>query len=261
VSVLSPLYLTDEPNDADLIPHLGNLAIPYPLVCGDINFQGYWQDGEIVWIWGERKKLSDMVNCALDTGRFLRQIQDARQAGFRFFFLILEGIFRRGSNGLLEIRKGNDWQPYHVDPRNPQSPTVPYYRISNYLNQCRYYLGIHVYRTNSPRETAMEISDLYSMFQQPPEAHSSLKQFTSESGNDTVTAYLAKPSLIRRLAKELPHIGWDRSHGFERELGSAREMCRILADNDTKRLLKIEGIGKKIAADILAEVNKDGNIR
>lgn len=250
---LSPIYTTNENNDQDLVKALGSLSTPMELACGDVNFLGYWLDNERVWIWGERKKLSDLVNCVMDSGRLLRQIQDAHQAGFKHKFLIVEAMYRRGpTNGLLEYRSGKEWKTYHLNPRDPKSATVPYSRVSTYLDELRYYLNVHIYRTNGVRETADVIRDIYALFQQPPDQHNSLKQFATSP--EPISAFLSKPSLLRRMAKELPHIGWDRSKDIEEELGTARELCRVLAglgEGETReKLLGIEGIGKKTVEDI-----------
>jgi len=91
------------------------------------------------------------------------------------------------------------------------------------------------------------------MFQTSPEDHSSLKQFATSP--EPVASFLQKPSLIRRIAKELPGIGWDRSKDIEAELGSARELCRVLADGDMTRLMEVEGIGKGITGRIESELD------
>ena len=253
-----PLYITAEPNDRDLAKQLP-LAIPYELKCGDINHQGYWVNGELVWIWGERKHLGDLVTCALDSGRLLRQVQEAHQAGFKFLYLIIEAVYRESpTTGLLETRRGKLWKEYHINPTNSKSATVPYNRIRGYLNQLRYYLGVHVYHTASVRETALTIMSIYGMFQIPPEEHNTLKQFTSSP--EPVGSFLHKPSLLRRLAKELPGIGWDRSKDLEDELKTARELCRVIADDtdaDRVRLLGIDGIGKKTVDSIQQALDKE----
>jgi endonuclease III len=93
------------------------------------------------------------------------------------------------------------------------------------------------------------------MFQREPEEHSSLKQFAITP--EPISSFLSKPSLIRRMAKELPHIGWDRSKDIEKEFGTARELCRVLAEGERERLLDVDGVGKKIATDILESIDKD----
>jgi len=245
----NPIYLTSAPNDADLIPHLGHLCQPYDIQCGDFNFQGYWQDNQPVWIWGERKKLSDLVNCALDTGRFLRQIQDAHAANFTFFFTIIEALYRCGKDGLIEIKKGNKWVVYHLNPRDSSSPTVHYDRIEGYLNQINYYCNVRVYHTTNAKETANTVLGIYNMFQLPPEDHNSLKQFATSP--DPVAAFLTKPSLIRRVAKEFPGVGWKLSQEFEKGFGCTADLCAVIFNQDIERLMELEGVGKKTAEGII----------
>jgi len=253
---LSPIYVTNEPNDKDLAKQLGKLCEPYELKCGDVNFLANWTDDEQVWVWGERKKLGDLVTCATDSGRLLRQVQEAHQAGFKFLFLIIEAIYRRDpTSGLLQTRNGKDWQDYHINPKDKKSKTIPYSRISGYLNQLRYYLGVHIYHTASVRETALTIMDIYGMFQTPPEDHNSLKQFATTP--EPVASFLQKPSLIRRMVKELPGIGWDRSKDIEAELGSAKRLCEVLSGGDREALLGIEGIGKKTVDNIQVALEED----
>lgn len=243
--MLSPLYTTNESNDADLAKQLGNLADVRELACGDINHLGYWLDGSQVWVWGERKKLGDIINC-LDSGRLLRQIQDARQAGFTHLYLILETPFMRANptTGILETRTGSDWRTYGFNG----SKGIQYSRLMGYLNQLRFYLNVHVYQTHSVKETAQIVLGIYSLFQTTPEEHSSLNQFAVSP--EPIASFLQKPSLLRRMAKELPGIGWDRSKDMEEEFGSARRLCEVLANGDREALLGIEGIGKRTVEKI-----------
>lgn len=254
---LSPIYITNEPNDKDLTHHINGLSQVVELACGDVNFLGHWINDEQVWVWIERKKLSDLVTCVMDSGRLLRQIQDAHQAGFKHKALIIEAIYRRSpGTGLVEYRRGKEWVEYHLNPKDKKSPTIQYSRIEGYLNQLRYYLGVQVYHTVSARDTALTILDIYGMFQRPPEDHDSLKQFAITP--EPVASFLGKPSLLRRIAKELPHIGWDRSKDLEGEFKTAREMLKVLVEGDRERLLGIEGIGKKTVNDIEVALD-DGN--
>jgi len=245
----NPIYLTTAKNDKDLIPHLGDVCTPYPIECGDVNFQGLWTDNFPVWIWGERKHLSDLVNCALDTGRFLRQIQDAYAANFTFFFTIIEAMYRRGKDGVLETRRGEEWKPYHLNPRDNNSPIVMYDRIENYLNQISFYCNVRVYHTTSPKKTANTILGIYNMFQKAPEDHNSLKQFTSAP--DPVAAFLGKPSLIRRIAKEFPGVGWKLSQEFEKGFASVCDLSNAIAERNVERLIELDGVGRKTAEGII----------
>jgi len=249
------IYLTTAPNDADLIPIFGDICDPIPIPYGDFNFEGKWWENEPIWVWGERKKIGDMVTCIQSSGRLLRQVQDAKEAGFSQFFIIFEAIFRCSPiNGAIQTRRGKNWVDYHINPTNPDSLVVPYKRVVDFLNQLDYYCGIRYRITAGPRDTVRKVLDLYQMFQTAPEDHGSLKQFetTADPGG---AAFLTKPGLVRRVAKELDKVGWDRSKGFELEFENLADMCRVIGEGDVKRLQKVQGVGKGIAQSILDEAH------
>lgn len=77
--------------------------------------------------------------------------------------------------------------------------------------------------------------------------HKSLKQFHVLP---PPAASIVKPGLMRRIAKELAGVGWDKSIAVEAKFGSVREM--INANEQTWQ--QIEGIGKVIAARIIRQI-------
>jgi len=248
------IYLTTAPNDADLIPIFGDICTPLSIPFGDFNFTGIWFENEPIWIWGERKKLGDLVNCIQSSGRLLRQVQDAKEAGYSQFFLIIEAMFRPNpQTNALQYRRGKTWTDYHINPKDPKSAIISYKRIVDFLNQLDFYCGIRYRITASPKDTVRKVLDLYHMFQTAPEDHGSLKQF--ETTTETGAAFLSKPSLIRRVVKEMDKIGWDRSKGFEEEFSNMADFCKVVAEGDLKRLLKVKGVGKGIAQSILDEAH------
>lgn len=251
------IYLDVHPNEDDLESLFGGLAIRYPLPHGDFNFQGQWLDGDPIWIWGERKRLSDLVQSVVSSGRFLRQIQDARAAGFSFFFCIIEAIYRADPNtGLLQYRKGGDWVTYHMDHRNPNSPAIEYSRIESFLNQIDYYCGVRVRQTTGPVDTVRKVNSIYHMFQKQPEDHQSLKQF--EVHRDAGAVYLEKPSLVRRVAKEFPSIGWERARSFDRVFPTLRDLAQAIVEEDINWITKVDGVGRKTAQAMIDAANKQG---
>lgn len=56
---------------------------------------------------------------------------------------------------------------------------------------------------------------------------------------------------MRRIAAELPHIGWDKSEEIENHFHSIGSMIKA----SSKEWMKVPGVGKKIAEDIVAAVN------
>ena len=79
------------------------------------------------------------------------------------------------------------------------------------------------------------------------EAHSSLKKFYTSPMSPVL---LTRPSLVRRVAKELPDIGWERSLTIEQRWSTVREMVNAPADE----WIELEGIGKGIASKIDQEL-------
>jgi len=61
---------------------------------------------------------------------------------------------------------------------------------------------------------------------------------------------LKPPSLVRRVAKELPGIGWERSLLVEETFDSVRTMVNA----PLEQWLEIEGIGKGIATKVQEEL-------
>ena len=236
------ILLTEAPNDQDLRPLLGGLAVPAPIPHGDVAFWGRWTDGATVRVCGERKKMSDLVQCITASGRYLKQWQDARSAGFDFIFLVLESIYRPGADGLLEVWRGGGWRPY--------SPPIEYRRIDQFLNEVAWYLGVTVKRSTGPKETASQIISIYLMFQKGPEDHQSLKQFYQPP---TPAQLFWRPSFIRRVAKEIEDIGWDRSMEVEKAFGSVEAMVSA-TEADWRQ---IPGIGPKTAKKAVSALHTD----
>ena len=231
------IYLTTAANDKDLLKPLGDLAVTAPIPYGDFIFTGVTEvDGQTqpVKVCGERKKMGDMVNC-IDDGRHVAQMQAANEAGFDYYFLVLESVWRTDKGGQVQYRRGRNWVPTGMHRT----------RLEAYLNQLHYLLGVQVKQSANVKETAAVIKGVYQFFQTTE--HSSLKKFYTSP----VSGLLLKPpSLVRRVAKELPGIGWERSLLVEETFDSVRTMVNA----PLEEWLEIEGIGKGIATKVQEEL-------
>jgi ERCC4-type nuclease len=235
------IYLTDAPNDKDLIPIFGKMAHVAPIKYGDFEFDGLWEGRRHIRIVGDRKHVGDLVS-SVNNGRHMQQVLNAREAGFHTIFLITEGLFRAGTTGLLEVFQGGNWKDYY--------PFIEYARVDAYLNQLQHYMNVQVKRSSSRSETVKQVIDLYLMFQKPPEDHSSLKIIYSIA---PPSVYLfGKPSLIQRVAKEFKGVGWERTRAIKDYFASVREMVNAIEDD----WMKIDGVGKGIAKSIVKEINE-----
>ena len=247
---------TNDPFNQDLLPFMQGMAIPTPLQYGDLNFWGVWTDWATTRVCIERKRLLDIVDCVLNSGRHMQQVQDAHTAGFDFIYIIIEGIFRPGpTTGLIEVRQGKNWVPIsQIRTKKGTIPDLEYTRLDNYLNQLDLYLNVRHKHSAGPAETARMVIDLYTLFQKPPEDHTSLRQFYTPP--DAYASFLSRPSLIRKVISQFEGIGWVKAMEFEAQFPTVSDLLRAIVDRNTKSLMEVEGIGKVLAERIIEEAHQ-----
>jgi ERCC4-type nuclease len=229
------IYCSCLPNDQDMIKALGSIAVPLPIDHGDATFSGVNSQGDPLLISIERKHIGDLAACITD-GRYLAQSQKAKELGADVLILILECGETRANpdDGILEMKV---WQPF-VNSYNqhkmreewvPVRPTLAYSRFTAYLFELTYLLGVVVMRSSSVKETARIIEALYSWFQRTD--HQSLNTIYKRP---PPTVEFVRPSLIRRIACELPGLGWDWSQVVSRRFRTVAEMVAAGVDDWAK---------------------------
>jgi len=93
---------------------------------------------------------------------------------------------------------------------------------------------------------------LWQMFRKPPVKHGSLETFYRQPMRVDL---LRKPSLMRKVAAELPGIGWEKSKGIVAKFGSVANMTNAsVADWE-----KVPGIGKSLAQSSVAALHSKYN--
>ena len=261
-----------DPYNEPLLRALGSLARPFPLPYGDAIFDAYWEgaegaDAEVILVLIERKRVLDFIN-SVTGGHHLKQVQSAHRAGFRFQWLIVEGLMRRcPDTGLTQTWWSGKWRNLsEMQVRQGRIPDLDYSRVEDYWNQMDVYMGVRCRTTANVSETAQVIRDLYRLFQKPPENHhtlSNLYQRTLDSANGTGGTggtggqYLIPPTLLERVAMQLPGVGWERGKAMARELGTFARLCEVVKDGDVKALMAVPGIGRGIAKRILETAEKE----
>lgn len=251
----SVLFCTDESNDADLVRTLGSMAIALPIASGDVCFSGLGDKGRVILVCCERKKIGDLVSC-IQTGRYIHQLQIAKSNGADALCLIVEGQCRPSpDDGLLEVPVwGINSRGRHAEVWRPVIPAMSYSRFDQYLTELDYLVGVIVKRSRDVKETAAIIKALWDNFQTPPNEHQSLhRMFVAPAPAHSVE--LVRPSLVRRMAKELKGVGWGRSRAVTGHFGSVLEMAQA-SEEEWK---KIPGIGEKVAGSLFSEIRSGGN--
>jgi ERCC4-type nuclease len=241
------ILLTTAVNDKDLVKPLGGMAIRVPIKHGDMMWESCpgWHRPEAVdlsytaigKVTVERKHIPDLMDC-IDDGRHLQQVRAAHEAGFHFYILVVEDTWREARDGTVEYQRKGKWRTHG---------NIQFSRVDAYLNELHYLMGVHVKHTRTVKQTARVVLDLYRMFQTPPDEHSSLKKFYTPP---TPTMLMAKPSLLRRVAKELKHISWERSIEVEKEFSGVRDMVNAGAE----RWAKLDGFGEVIVESVQKEL-------
>lgn len=245
------LFVTSSSNDDDLAKALGSLAIRCA-VPSDVCFWGCGDNDTVLKIACERKKIGDLASCVLD-GRLLHQAQVAREQGIDVFCLIAEtgDIRSNPDDGLLEMGVWgiNPRTMHRAEIWQPVKPAITYSRFDQYLTELDYLAGVIVKRSSDVYETVAIIKALWDNFQTPPNRHNSLHKIYEQPNREGVL--LMRPGLVRRIAKELTNVGWERSRAVAEKFKSVRE----LVDASPKDWQEIDGIGKRTAEKVVLELN------
>ena len=200
--------------------------LPY----ADFAFQSH--DGLPIGI--ELKAIGDLLNCIES-----RRLTDHQLPGLLSYYsrvyLIVEGMYRPSSDGLLEIYRGS-WSGA------PSGRRWMYASVDNFLTSLEEEAGVKLRRTSTRAETAFCIKDLWGRWQK--REHSAI---TTHTGVETPEIAIGpRPLLVHRWSKELPGIGVGKFGGVARHFGTAR----ALALAGPEEWQGIKGVGEKTIAKI-----------
>jgi ERCC4-type nuclease len=194
----------------------------------------------------ERKRIRDLLN-SMESGRLAGHQLRGMFAAYEHVYLLVEGIYRPGTDGVLEEMVGSTAGAAHGHAwrtvRLRGSKAYMYRDVDNYLNSLSTTAPIRVKRSSNLAESAHILSDLYWFWSKEWADHSSLKVIYDAP---PPTALLFTPTLVRRVANQLPGIGWERSGAVSHKFTSVIEMVEA----SVSRWAEIPGIGKGIAAKV-----------
>lgn len=133
------------------------------LEFGDFAWTGEGPEGKSL-IAVERKRINDLIDSMKSKRLSGHQLGGIAET-YDFAYLLVEGIWRPGDRGELEINSGG-WQPSRMK----------YSSVINYLATLRHRANISHYRTASQTETAAVIVALYKYWQTPWYEHKAHEQ-------------------------------------------------------------------------------------
>jgi ERCC4-type nuclease len=208
------------------------------LQFGDASFVGNGPEGCPVLVGIERKELQDMLKSILD-GRFAGHQLPGLLRDYHQTYLIVEGKFRADPNtGLLQTPFNKGWRDHQFGTKR-----WLYRDLDCFLMTMENRYNIRVRRTFDKRETALLISNIHHWWTDKAFEEHKAGQGFDYSGEPI----LLPASLLRRMAAQLPGIGWKRAQAVEQFFGSVVDM--VLAPSVAWR--QIPGIGATVAGRVV----------
>jgi ERCC4-type nuclease len=201
----------------------------------DFAFAGVGHDAEPLMVGIERKSIltSDLLN-SIQEGRLKKQLSGMLER-YEYRYLLVEGIYRRGETGGLEILKGS-WRSVHGK--------LPYAYLENHLTSLEVAFGVHVRKSQSEADTAKVVVDLYRYWQKPE--HTSCVALSPVS---FPVGY--KPNLVTLWVKDLQGVGLKRALAVGKMFKTPEQFMAA----GEKEFREVEGIGKGLARQIWEELH------
>ncbi len=221
------------------------INVPHALVhldYADACFAGNGPNN-VSWNIGiERKTITDLLN-SITTGRLVGHQLQGLLDQFDVIYLVVEGAWRIGpKTGLIEIYRGKRWKAVGWNSQRFMGTA-----ITSFLNSLAVMCNVHVWISQNKTQTGRWLSGIYKWWQKPWEAHKSLKHFHNVPAPVTK---LCKPSRLQCVVKEFDGIGWEKAEDISKHFGTIIDF----ALTDEEELLKIQGIGKKLASKIVKDI-------
>jgi ERCC4-type nuclease len=229
------ILLDPRAGSQDYEPRLRALGAPVEFCTLEYGDAAFYGSGQAVGI--ELKKIHDILQCVM-TGRFSGHQLPGMARHYNEVYLIVEGLWRPNpEDGVLEVLRGG-WVPVKIGKRSWM-----YRDFESFLSTIEVKGGARVKRSGSEDETARIVYNLYQWWQDYDGHRSHLA--LNRSGRDA--AIFTRPTLVRRVAAELPGIGFEKSGMIAGHFTTVRAMV----DAKVKDWTALPGIGKTIAKGIV----------
>ncbi|KKL61599.1 hypothetical protein LCGC14_2193670 [marine sediment metagenome] len=192
----------------------------------------------------ERKKLRDLLG-SIETGRLAGHQLPGLLENYDYIWIIVEGLFRGDPNtGVLEEPRGmGKWKPVSIGRR-----TFMFATVDNFLNSLATQTPCKIKVCGTAHDTATAIINLYTWWQKDWRAHKSCKVIYDPF---PARAYVLKPTFMRRVANQLPGVGWEKSEPVDTYFSSVLDMCIA----SVEQWQQLPGIGKMLATRIIKLLN------
>jgi ERCC4-type nuclease len=210
------------------------------LEFGDFSFVGNGIGGTNVYIGIELKETRDLIS-SMHSGRFAGHQLPGLVETYDRVWLITEGIWRTGAEGVLEVLQGG-WRPVSVGKHRVMSSDMDAWILTQVIRG-----GINHAHCSTRTDTVRFVASLFRWW--------TSKDLEQHRAHQTIylpppdRASFVEPTTERKMLSCIPKVGWDKSASVLQHFnGSLRSALAA----STEELLLIDGVGPIIASNIAA---------
>ena len=234
----------------DLEPALRSLGVPVEvstLDFGDVQIVGRGPEDRPVLVGVEIKKLGDFLQ-SFNDDRFLGHQLPGLRKSYEVAYLLLEGIWTSDEDGhLLTFKAGHISDP-------PWGGPWPYMALVERLQTLENRVGLRLAYTGNRRGTAAWLAATHRWWSKAWNKHEShLVVRSKELENENPLIEWVATTKMRVVAALAKGIGVHRAEAASRHFLSVKAMMLAGA----KEWQKVEGIGKKLAAELVAAIERE----
>jgi len=232
-----------------LVRNLGLEVEPCRLDFGDACFMGWGPNQALCSVGLEIKSVSDCIACVI-SGRFAGHQLPGLIRSYDHIWLLVYGICRTRADGILEEARYPQRGGMYFAPIGGGKRLWFARDLESWFLSMQIMGGLRVHRVGTVAEAAQWLKTLYAWHQR--EEHKSHLAMYSSKEIYSDAALLAKPSLARRIAAQLPGVGYVKSSAVAAQFKSVEEMVAA-APGDWAQ---IDGIGKQLSQRIWMAIHQ-----
>jgi ERCC4-type nuclease len=243
------ILIDDRVGSKELYPHIPS-AIPHQLTrldFGDACWMGNGPNGvNTQWIGVERKRLSDMLS-SMRSGRLANHQLPGMAAAYHHSYVVVEGIWRDGDNGLIEVYKGRGrgWEPLALG-----SERFTVSSMDNFANTLTCMLNATVVYTRSLERTGRWMCNIYRWWTSKKwEQHRSCR---GKVCHPLPVVGCGKAPLVARMVMEMRGVGVDRAMKIAKVFPTMADLCVASVD----QIMTVPGVGRTTAQGVWEQIRK-----
>lgn len=211
---------------------------------GDCCWWGQGHDGPVL-VSAERKIITDLI-ASMRSNRLSGHQLPGLLDTYAFTYILIEGNWRSGEGGAIEIPTRGGWIPLRVGSRS-----VLFREVDHYLATLDHRVGLSILHSSNKEQTVAQIVSRYHWWQKDWYKHDSFEAiyapYETARQSRRGTFVQRKVGAVELVASQFPGVS-KKAFGFGKVFGSVQE----LVNAKIEELEKVEGIGKKGAKAIHA---------